>query len=82
MPNAEPDAANLEGVEILRLICNLGHQRAIAVGLGEVAQRHAYDAVIVMGCDGEDRPCDVVRMINAHREDRTAIIAANAPSDR
>ena len=76
VPNAEPEAANLEGVEILRLICNLGHQRAIAVGLGEVVQRHAYDAVIVMDCDGEDRPCDVVRLINAHREDHTAIIAA------
>jgi hypothetical protein len=75
MTAAEPDAANLEGVEILRLICNLGHQRAIAVGLAEVAQRHAYDAVIVMDCDGEDRPCDLVRLINA-REDRTAIIAA------
>src|SRR6202022_1562500 len=76
MPDAEPGAVNPESVEILRLICNLGHQRAIAVGLAEVAQRHAYDAVIVMDCDGEDRPCDLVRLINAHREDRTAIIAA------
>ncbi len=73
---APPDAANLEGVEILRLTCNLGHQRAIAVGLAEVAQRHAYDAVIVMDSDGEDRPCDLVRLIDAHRVDRTAIIAA------
>jgi hypothetical protein len=30
----------------------------------------------VTDCDGEDRPCDLVRLINAHREDRTAIIAA------
>ena len=74
--DAEPDAASIEGVEILRLICNLGHQRAIAVGLAEVAQRHAYDAVIVMDCDGEDRRCDLVRLIDAHRMDRTAIIVA------
>jgi hypothetical protein len=31
-PGTEHFAANLEGVEVLRLICNLGHQRAIAVG--------------------------------------------------
>src|SRR6266550_2637033 len=76
MPDPEPDSASIEGVEILRLICNLGHQRAIAVGLAEVALRHVYDAVIVMDCDGEDRPCDLVRLIDAHRLDRTAIIVA------
>ena len=75
-PDADPNTANLEGVEILRLICNLGHQRAIAVGLAEVAQRRAYDAVIVMDCDGQDRPSDLVRLIDAHRVDRTAIIVA------
>ena len=74
--DADPNAANLKEVEILRLICNLGHQRAIAVGLAEVAQRHAFDAVIVMDCDGQDRPSDLVRLINAHQVDSTAIIVA------
>jgi len=75
-PGAEPAAANLESVEILRLICNLGDQRAIAVGLAEVAQRHAYDAVIVMDCDGENRPSDLVRLIDAHLVDRLGIIVS------
>jgi hypothetical protein len=74
--DARPDVPNLEGIEILRLICNLGHQRAIAVGLAEVARLHAYDAIIVMDCDGEDRPCDLVLLIDGHRMDSSAIIVA------
>jgi polyisoprenyl-phosphate glycosyltransferase len=39
------------------LATNLGHQRAIAVGLVQANERaHAYRAVIVMDGDGEDRP--------------------------
>ncbi|WP_018262543.1 glycosyltransferase family 2 protein [Methylobacterium sp. WSM2598] len=39
------------------LVTNLGHQRAIAVGLTLASERAAaYGAVIVMDGDGEDRP--------------------------
>jgi len=75
-PDAKPSASNFEGIEILRLVCNLGHQRAIAVGLAEVARSGAYDAVIVMDCDGEDRPRDLVRLIDASLAHGTAIIVA------
>src|ERR1700676_2663661 len=40
--------ANLAHVEVLHLACNLGHQRAIAIGLSEADQRGRYAAVIVM----------------------------------
>jgi polyisoprenyl-phosphate glycosyltransferase len=46
-------------IEIIHLAVNLGHQRAIAVGLCEIADREQIDAVIVMDSDGEDRPVDI-----------------------
>src|SRR5262249_49894452 len=42
---------------------NLGHQRAIAIGLTYLYVTHQHDAVIVMDGDGEDRPADVLALI-------------------
>jgi polyisoprenyl-phosphate glycosyltransferase len=53
----------IRDLEVVGLACNLGHQRAIAVGLVEVSARRAFDAVLVMDCDGEDRPADVPRLL-------------------
>ncbi|MDP9051144.1 MAG: glycosyltransferase [Acidobacteriota bacterium] len=47
---------NLEGVEIVHLLVNLGHQRAIAVGLCLAVDDADSDAVLVMDADGEDPP--------------------------
>jgi hypothetical protein len=74
MPDHVPPG--IERIEVLRLMCNLGHQRAIAVGLAEAAERRDHDAVVVMDCDGEDRPSDLVRLLDAHRRSPSAIIAA------
>ena len=67
--------SNIEAVEILRLVCNLGHQRAIAVGLVAAAKSGGCDAVVVMDCDGEDRPDDLPRLLQCFREapDRIAV---------
>jgi len=51
-----PAFPNLMGVEILHLALNLGHQRAIAVGLCVAADDADADAVIIMDADGEDPP--------------------------
>jgi hypothetical protein len=50
-------------VRVLRLRRNLGHQRAIAVGLCHVEQHVPCEAVLVMDGDGEDRPEDVPRLV-------------------
>lgn len=63
-------------VECIRLKCNLGHQRAIAVGLCEAAERACFDAVIVMDVDGEDRPVDIPRLLSAHAANPGALIVA------
>lgn len=52
-------------VQILRLRRNLGHQRALAVGLCAAASRLPGTDVIVMDADGEDRPSDVPRLVAA-----------------
>jgi len=49
----------LLGVEVLRLARNLGHQRALAIGLTFVHQERRADAVCVLDGDGEDRPEDL-----------------------
>src|SRR5205085_5881142 len=52
-------------IEILRLALNLGHQRAIAVGLCALSRRDDIDAVLVMDSDGEDRPADIAALLQA-----------------
>ncbi len=47
---------HLVGVEIVSLAVNIGHQRAIAVGLCLAAQDHDFDALLIMDADGEDPP--------------------------
>jgi glycosyltransferase involved in cell wall biosynthesis len=59
---------SLRRVEILRLRRNLGHQRAIAIGLAYVEAHIAAPAVVVMDADGEDDPGDVPRLVQKCRE--------------
>jgi polyisoprenyl-phosphate glycosyltransferase len=50
------DATHLYGAEILHLSVNVGHQRAIAIGLCVASQDDSADAVLIMDADGEDPP--------------------------
>jgi polyisoprenyl-phosphate glycosyltransferase len=53
----------LRTIEIVELSRNLGHQRAIAVGLAYLQHKRSCDAVVIMDADGEDSPEDVPRLI-------------------
>jgi glycosyltransferase involved in cell wall biosynthesis len=57
----------ISAVDVLRLRRNLGHQRAIAIGLTHVFQRVPCDAIMVMDSDGEDRPEDIPRLVDEFR---------------
>jgi glycosyltransferase involved in cell wall biosynthesis len=46
----------IDQVELVQLAVNVGHQRAIAVGLCRAADNGDCDAVLVMDSDGEDPP--------------------------
>lgn len=64
----EVSLKTIESVRILDLAVNLGHQRAIAVGLAYVNRLDA-DCTVVMDSDGEDKPSDVAALLRHFRED-------------
>jgi hypothetical protein len=71
------DLQAIPEIRVLTLRRNLGHQRALAVGLSYVQERIPCDAVVVMDADGEDSPADVPRLcaeLAAH-EGRTIVFA-------
>jgi polyisoprenyl-phosphate glycosyltransferase len=70
----------LQAVDILQLRRNLGHQRAIAVGLVYVYENISCSAVVVMDADGEDRPADIPALIEKFNQEgqRSIIFAARA----
>ena len=56
-------AIDLPG-EVILLKRNLGHQRAIAVGLNYVAEHYPDNVVVVMDSDGEDDPRSIPDLIS------------------
>jgi hypothetical protein len=62
--------------DIVRLATNLGHQRAIAIGLVQLATRSDVEAVLVMDSDGEDRPEEIRALVAAARANPEAVIIA------
>ncbi len=63
-------------VELLELACNLGHQRAIALGIAVASETPGSDAVVVMDSDGEDPPQEIPRLLARLAEEPAAIVAA------
>jgi polyisoprenyl-phosphate glycosyltransferase len=55
-------------IRVLRLRRNLGHQRAIAIGLAYVVHETSAGTIVVMDADGEDKPTDVPRLLQKFRE--------------
>ncbi len=63
----------LATIHVLHLARNLGHQRAIAIGLAFAHRMGAQTPLLVMDCDGEDRPQDIPRLL-AEAERRPDVI--------
>jgi hypothetical protein len=82
MPAAFPARSfqTLASVDILRLRRNLGHQRAIAVGLVHAHLNIPCEAVVVMDADGEDKPADVPRLLERFEQlgGQSIVFAARA----
>lgn len=63
--------------EIVDLKVNVGHQRAIAVGLQYVYHEEEYDFVVVMDSDGEDIPEQIPLLVQkALKENNSKIVFA------
>jgi glycosyltransferase involved in cell wall biosynthesis len=56
---------HVPAVEVLRLRRNLGHQRAIAIGLSFIAAERDVDHVVVLDGDGEDCPTSLPPLLAA-----------------
>jgi glycosyltransferase involved in cell wall biosynthesis len=70
------EAAHISRIDVLRLQRNMGHQRAIAMGLCTIRDEMECDAVLVMDADGEDRAEDVIRLLERFRAEPDYIVFA------
>jgi polyisoprenyl-phosphate glycosyltransferase len=70
------EPAHISRIDMLLLERNMGHQRAIAMGLCTIKNEIECDAVLVMDADGEDRAQDVIRLVNCFRERPECIVFA------
>ena len=52
-------------VEVISLLKNVGHARAIATGLKYIYEKEDFDYVIPMDGDGEDRPDEITKFIES-----------------
>ena len=74
------EAAGLSGV-VIKLKRNVGHQRAIAIGLSYVAERVAdSQRVIVMDSDGEDLPESIKELLKPLDLDDVDVVVAERKS--
>jgi polyisoprenyl-phosphate glycosyltransferase len=69
----------IASIQVIRLAANLGHQRAITVGLCAVVEDDTADTVLIMDSDGQDRPTDIAALLDAGtRHPRHIVMAARA----
>lgn len=75
-PRTQPQ--RLEDVRILELKKNLGHQRALAVGLVHLQLKGVTGVVVLMDGDGEDEPSDIPSLLEecSRQGNKTIVFAA------
>lgn len=61
---------------VIHLSRNLGHQKAIAIGLSYIKENYKDTTVIVMDSDGEDRVQDIPLLLDANKKNASAIFFA------
>jgi glycosyltransferase involved in cell wall biosynthesis len=63
------DYQSLQHIDMLALRRNLGHQRAISIGLAYAEKEGTCQSIIVMDSDGEDDPRDIPRLLEKLRNE-------------
>ncbi len=63
-------------IKILNLNRNVGHQRAISIGLSWLYENKKYDKILVMDVDGEDKPEDISVLLELSNKFKDTIIFA------
>ncbi len=71
------ELSNITHIEVMQLNRNLGHQRALAIGIAHVYKNMSSDAVLIMDSDGEDKAEDVFRLLDVFnkKEKKQAVFA-------
>lgn len=64
--------ASIESIASMPLRRNLGHQRAIAIGLASLQSSEQADAVLVMDADGEDTAEGALQLLSAFEENKAS----------
>ncbi len=64
-------------IEIIHLSRNLGHQKAIAIGLARSAKEQDFAVTLVMDSDGEDQPEHIPLLIEDAEKNKDKIIFAH-----
>jgi hypothetical protein len=67
---------HIQEISILHLARNLGHQKAIALGIAYVNSNISCDLTIVMDADGEDQPKDIATLLEESGRSPEQIIFA------
>ena len=65
----------LDTIDVLRLRTNIGHQRALAIALAYLNATAPPDTTVIMDGDGEDRPVDAPRLLEAAERERRIVFA-------
>ncbi|MBC7921091.1 MAG: glycosyltransferase [Ferruginibacter sp.] len=73
---------DVEFIQILHLVRNVGHQKAIAIGLAHVYAENNADIVVVMDSDGEDKPEDLAQLLAYHEQNPRTIVFAKRKKRR
>lgn len=70
---------SLREIRLVELATNVGHQRAIAIGVSMAVSETDAEAIVVMDSDGEDRPQDIPRLLAATQgKSEFAVVARRA----
>jgi polyisoprenyl-phosphate glycosyltransferase len=64
-------------IEVLHLNRNIGHQKAIAIGMAYAQAQLQPDTLVIMDSDGEDRPEDVPVLLKAAAENPGKVVFAH-----
>lgn len=74
------EKAGIDGV-VLKLRRNVGHQRAIAIGLGYVSEHiQPEQRVVVMDSDGEDLPSTIPNLLSQLKAEDVDVVVAQRKS--
>ncbi|HWJ27419.1 MAG TPA: glycosyltransferase [Flavisolibacter sp.] len=71
-----PELKTTIPLRIIHLNRNIGHQKAITIGLSYIQQHFQQDKIVIMDCDGEDKPGDIMTLVRGSDSNNDKIIFA------